>query len=234
MSEFKLLRLWCILLALCLAEPALAAGPSPKNLAALLAQVEEHYAQMQSLECQFSQKSRAGGRMRTGRGKAIFFRPTDGKGSVIRWEYWAPAVQLIVNDGKEIRMYTPADNQLLISPAGELDSDMAYALFTGKSSLASTFQVASGDSEFRLSAPPEGTQALLLTPKTAQSQLKRAQVWINRDKRIERILMEDHFESLTELNFSEMRFDVIAPDDTERIENLRALKTPAGVQVIRQ
>ena len=234
MSEFKFLCLCCLLWALCLAEPVLAAGPAQKNLSALLAQVEEHYAQMQSLECQFSQKSRSGGRMRTGRGKAIFFRPADGKNSVIRWEYWAPAVQLIVNDGKEIRMYTPADNQLLISPADALDSDMAYALFTGKNSLASTFQVAAGDSDFRLSAPPEGTQALLLTPRTAQSQLKRAQVWINKDKRLERILMEDHFESLTELSFSEMRFDVIAPDDTKRIEDLRTLKTPTGVQVIRQ
>ena len=74
----------------------------------------------------------------------------------------------------------------------------------------------------------------MLVPKNPQSQLKRAQIWLNREARIERILMEDHFEALTELSFDGMRFDSIRPSDTARIAKLRSITTPADTQIIRQ
>lgn len=210
------------------------AEPGQKELEALLVKVGRNYAKTQSLECHFRQKSRTGGRVREGRGKAFFFRPTSTGDSVIRWEYALPVVQTIVNDGREIRIYTPVDRQMLVSPAAGADTDMAYALFTGKSTLTATFTVAPGDPDFQLDPAPAGLQALVLVPKNPQSQLKRAQIWLNREARIERILMEDHFEALTELSFDGMRFDSIRPSDTARIAELRSITTPADTQIIRQ
>ncbi|MDO5675234.1 MAG: outer membrane lipoprotein carrier protein LolA [bacterium] len=231
--------------ALAAAEKQIATQKQPvseRERASLLVQVEKNYAKMQSLECSFQQLSKSGGRVREGNGKAFFFRPGGAsdskdfaaKGGVIRWEYLGPDEQTIINDGQEIQIYTPADKQLLISSAEALDADLTYALFTGQSSLSETFTVSEGDADFQLSPPPSGLRALYLVPKEPQSQLKQAQIWINKDLQIERLLMEDYFDALTELSFSDMRFDRIKPGDRAKIQQLRTLKTTPDTEIIRQ
>ena len=215
---------------------------SQQQLASLLAQVEKKYASMQSLECSFEQHSKSGGRVRQGSGQAFFFRPGGAsgeknfveKGGIIRWEYLEPEAQTIINDGKEIQIYSPADKQLLISSAETLDTDITYALFTGQTSLTESFLVTEGDSSFYLSPPPAGLRALHLVPKEPQSQLKQAQIWINKDMSIERLLMEDYFNAITELSFNDMRFNAIKPGSTAKIKQLRTLKTTADTEIIRQ
>ena len=201
---------------------------------ALLAQVERNYSRMRSLECAFTQVSKSGGRVREGRGRAFFFRPGGGSGGVIRWEYLEPDVQTIINDGKEIRLYLPADKQLIISPAAAMESDMAYALFTGRSGLGEAFKAAEGGEAPFLSPKPDGLRVLALEPNEPQPQLKRA--WIGMDKalRIERLLMEDHFGALTEITLSDRLFDAIAPTDSARIAELGELRIPPGTEIIRQ
>ncbi len=230
-------------------DQALAAAPkqaAPQHdVKNLLKRIEKNYAKMQSLECTFQQLSKSGGQVREGSGKAFFFRPggingTKGSkdfaatGGVIRWEYLGPEAQTIINDGQEIQIYTPADKQLLISSAQALDADLTYALFTGQSSLSEAFTVSAADANFSLSPPPPGLKALHLTPKESQSQLKQAQIWVNDDLQIERLLMEDYFDALTELSFGDMRFDSIKPGDRSRIQELRILKTAPDTEIIRQ
>ncbi len=226
------------------AKPAAVAKelPASQDPASLLAQVEKKYSQMHSLECSFEQRSKSGGRVREGSGKAFFFRPGGAagsknfteKGGMIRWEYLKPEVQTIINDGKEIQIYTPEDKQLLISSAEAMDADMTYALFTGQSSLSEAFVVTEGDSSFQLSTPAQGLRALHLVPKEPQSQLKQAQIWLNKDLQIERLLMEDYFNAITELSFSKMRFNTIKATDSAKIKQLRTLKTTADTEIIRQ
>ncbi len=217
-----------------------APAPSRQQPDALLAQVEKRYTQIQSLECSFQQHSKNGGRIREGGGQAFFFRPggasgkNTGQNGVIRWEYHEPEVQTIINDGQEIRFYSPAEKQLLISPAAALDSDLTYALFTGKASLTESFTVSAGDDGLWLSPPPQGLTALLLVPKTPQSQLKYTQIGVNKELRIERLLMEDHFNAITELSFSAMRIDGIKATDSARIKQLRTLTTSEDTEIIRQ
>lgn len=219
-------------------------APVAKPLAAqgaeaLLARVEKRYAQFQSLECSFHQRSKSGARIREGNGQAFFFRPGGIRGNtalqrgVIRWEYHAPEVQTIINDGEELRIYNPADKQLLISSAAAQESDLTYALFTGQASLSESFTVSAAASPRWLSPAPSGLTVLHLVPNTAQSQLKYAQIGVNSDLRIERLLMEDHFNAITELSFSDMRFDGIKATDRARIEQLRTLKTTEDTETIR-
>ncbi len=217
-----------------------ATASSQRKPDTLLAQMEKRYTQIQSLECSFQQRSRNGGRIREGSGQAFFFKPGGASGKnirqngVIRWEYHKPQAQTIINDGQEIRFYSPAEKQLLISPAATLDTDLTYALFTGQASLTESFTVSAGEDGLWLSPPPQGLSTLLLVPKTPQSQLKYVQLGVNKDLQIERLLMEDHFNAITELSFSAMRIDGIRVTDSARIEQLRTLTTTEDTEIIRQ
>ena len=212
------------------------------ELDSLLVQVEKKYARLQSLECSFLQRSQSSGRIREGNGQAFFFRsgeatkkqPSTGHGGIIRWEYLQPEAQIIINDGQERQIYTPSDKQLLITSAADLDSDMTYALFTGQSSLTDTFLVSPGDNSLYLSLPPSGLTVLHLVPREPQSQLKQAQIWVNKDLYIERLLIEDYFNAITELSFTDMRFDTIKTTDSAQIKKLRTLNIPEDTEIIRQ
>ena len=75
--------------------------------------------------------------------------------------------------------------------------------------------------------------AIILTPKMAQSQLKRAQVWLNKDNSIHRLLMEDYFGALTELTFTSLQFDTLKTSENERMKLLKLDLAP-GTETLRQ
>ena len=85
-----------------------------------------------------------------------------------------------------------------------------------------------------LSEPPADSEAVLLTPREEQSQLKRLQLWLAPDRTIRRLLLEDHFGALTELTFTGVHFDRLAPGDRERAAMLRRLELAPDTEIIRQ
>ena len=202
--------------------------------------VQKRYAGLQSLEFDFTQITLTNGRPKEGKGHAVFCRPAEKKGEVktaasgvIRWHYQQPVEQIIVNDGQEMAMYTPVDKQLLITAAGELETDITYTLFTGTKSILDTFEVAPEDTSFQPSKPKAPGKAFLLTPKQPQSQLKRAQIWVNADLTITQVLMEDHFGSLTELAFTALAFNTLKGSAKE-LQALVKLELAPGTETIRQ
>ena len=223
--------------------PALSAGislaaPSPTDL---LAGVQQRYGQLHSLEFDFAQVTLTSGRTREGKGQAVFYRPAPTaeaakgeKGGVIRWNYAGPTEQTIVNDGHEVSIYTPRDKQLLITPASELEGDVTYSMFTGARGLQDEFAAAPADPLFLLTPSPAGTTAVQLTPRHPQSQVKRIQLWLDGSQGIRRILMEDHFGALTELTFTNIRFNNLRPDDPDQVKALRRLDLAPGTETIRQ
>jgi outer membrane lipoprotein carrier protein len=236
MSEPHRLRplLFALVVLLGLAAPLAARPTAPEEL---VGQVQKKYQQLRSLEFDFAQATRTGGRTRQGSGNAVFYRP-GGAGperhGVIRWNYTGPTEQTIVNDGRELSVYTPRDRQLLVSPAGEMEADITYALFTGAQRLLDAFTAAPADPEFQLSEPPADSEAVLLTPMEEQSQLKRLQLWLAPDRTIRRLLLEDHFGALTELTFTAVRFDRLEPGDLKRATMLRRLDLAPDTEIIRQ
>ena len=117
MSEPLRLRplLILLLVLLGLAAPLAAAPAAPEDL---VQRLQNKYQQLRSLEFDFAQATRTGGRTRQGSGNAVFYRPggtaPEGNG-VIRWNYTEPSEQTIVNDGRELSVYTPRDRQLLVA-----------------------------------------------------------------------------------------------------------------------
>lgn len=229
----------CIALILALALPCTTMAATATAPTVLVRQVEKKYQQLHSLEFRFSQITLTGGRSREGSGSAVFYRPQGaaaarlGKG-IMRWNYTAPTLQTILNDGKELTLFTPQDQQLIITPVKDLESDITYALFAGTKSLPDTFASAAGDPGFMLSPPQSATTALLLTPRQPDTQVKRVQLWLGSDLTIRRLLMEDHFGTLTELTFSEVRINGLPPQDARQGESLLHLDIPDGTEIIRQ
>lgn len=199
--------------------------------------VQNKYQQLRSLEFDFSQTTAGNGRMKQGSGKAIFFRPisTDnaktGRG-IMRWNYTSPQLQTIVNDGKNLSIYTPQDKQMIVAPAQEMESDITYAIFTGTKNLLELFRVESGDRLFRINTPPTGLDSALLTPRQAHPQIKRVQLWFSSELAIHQVLFEDHFSALTELRFTNIRFNTLRPGDQQQAQALLTIDVAPGTEMI--
>ena len=202
--------------------------------------VQKRYASLQSLEFDFTQITLTNGRAKEGKGHAVFCRPAEKKGEakaaasgVIRWHYQQPVEQIIVNDGQEMAMYTPEDKQLLITAAGELETDITYTHFTGTKIILDAFEVSPEDTALQPAKPAPPGKAFLLTPKQPQSQLKRAQIWVNEELTITQVLMEDHFGSLTELAFTALAYNTLKGSAKE-LQALVKLELAPGTETIRQ
>ena len=235
-SAFRLLAALILLLPPASGHAA-APEPGASDPAATVAQVQQKYQQLRSLEFDFSQATQTGGRTKLGGGNAIFSRPvaTGSKGSgVMRWNYSEPTVQTIINDGKEVSIYTPQDKQLIVSPVQDVESDITYALFTGTRSLLDEFTASEADPLFLLNEPPAGYNAVLLTPRQPHPQVKRVQLWLGQDRTLHRLLMEDHFGALTELTFTRMHFNALRAGDAEKTQSLLRLDLAPGTETIRQ
>ncbi len=207
----------------------------------ILLKLQKKYQSAWSLECDFSQTAFSSGRIKKGKGQAVFYRPaavsrqgTPAGSGVMRWEYTDPDRQTIINDGREITLYTPKDRQAIIVPAGEMEADPSYALLTGSATLTEAFTASSPDPLFSLSDPSPGCTAILLTPAQPHPQVKRIQIWFDKELHIRRLLMEDHFASLTELSFSTIRLNTLPASDQKQRQALLHLDLPPGTEIIRQ
>ncbi|MBM9537355.1 LolA family protein [Desulfobulbus alkaliphilus] len=225
----------------------LLAFPSPSCAAAStldqrILDFEQQYMELQSLEFDFSQATFSSGRIREGAGNAVFFRPT-GEGDsealtseisgIMRWNYTEPTIQTIINDGHELFIYTPQDNQLIVSPIDDLEADITYAIFTGTRSLLEAFAAEPPDPFFRLTPAPDTFEAILLTPRQPHPQIRRIQLWFDTDMIMQRLLMEDHFETFTELQFTEIRFNALPADDPQLRQSLLELDLQPSTEIIR-
>jgi outer membrane lipoprotein carrier protein len=214
---------------------------STKGLSDKVVQLQKKYQNLRSLEFDFSQSTSTNGRMKQGSGNALFYRPVAQPGGsspaangIMRWNYMEPTAQTIINDGKELSIYTPQDKQLIISPAQDIESDITYAIFTGTRSLLDEFETAPPDKLFVLNNPPTGFDAVLLTPRKPHPQVKRVQLWLGGDMTIHRVLMEDHFGALTELTFNRVRFNTLPTGDAQQLQSLLKLELAPGTETIRQ
>ncbi|MDR1990626.1 MAG: outer membrane lipoprotein carrier protein LolA [Acidobacteriaceae bacterium] len=95
------------------------------------------------------------------KGRVVIKKP--GK---MRWDYLSPEVKTFVSDGTKIYSYIPQDKQVIVSTVPKEDTAATPALFlAGKGNLLRDFTVTLGDVP---AGQPDGTVALMLTPKTPQ------------------------------------------------------------------
>jgi outer membrane lipoprotein carrier protein len=194
--------------------------------------IQTRYDSMESLSFTFHQDTRGEltGNPRKGSGKAIFFKKSGEHR--MRWDYMAPDVQVLVSDGINFSMYFEKLQQMIITPAENLDSDLTYSFFTGKGNLFTDFHLR--PAEIQMQGQNGGLQVIKLIPKVTQSQVQDIHIWVANDSLIRRIHLKDHFGTITVLNFSEVKPDALSTHTTKAIESLFTFSPPEGTEIIEQ
>lgn len=203
----------------------------PEDIAARL---QLRYDTMHSLTFNFYQEIRGEmtGRPRQGSGQATFLKK-DGKARM-RWDYVSPDRQVLISDGVIFSMYFASLKQLIISPAEQLDADLTYSFFSGKGVLKRDFYIRPAD-EDNQSDDETLFKVIKLIPKTQQSQVQDIHLYVTADSLIRRIMIRDHFSTVTVLNLSDIEVDkVMIGKSPEQIEAIFTFVPPEGTEIIRQ
>jgi len=219
-----------------------AAAVEENSLESQALALQSKYNSLTSLTFSFEQVTSTGTRERKGKGDALFYRyqsaseigqknDTLMKQSVMRWNYTEPDPQIIVSDGQILSIYTEKDKQLIRTPAKELESDITYAFFSGTRNLLDDFAAQTPDTTFVFSSDKE-LQTLLLVPRKPHNQIRDVQVWFDSEGLIHHLKIIDHFESVTELNFSNIKANSLAPGDRKTLNDAINFPIPPGTEII--
>lgn len=224
-----------ITLATCTMSFSPATGWAENSEKQQLIEIQKVYRELSSLRFDFSQLTRTGLRNRPGKGNAVFIRMADPeKPGIMRWNYTQPDQQVILNDGNNLSIYTRKDQQLLITPAAEFNNDITYAIFTGTSNLSDDFQAAPPNNRYGFSLTDTPLKAIKLTPRKPHAQIKTVQLWFDDSNIIHQILLEDHFDSITELTFTNIQINTIKEQDNKVIEAILDLDLAPNTEIITQ
>ncbi|MCI5167128.1 MAG: outer membrane lipoprotein carrier protein LolA [Candidatus Electrothrix sp. GM3_4] len=199
-----------------------------------LEKIQQFYRNLTSLSFDFKQITNSNGRTREGAGNSIFYRSSSTSPGIMRWDYNKPGKQIILNDGKELSIYTEKDKQLLIMSAKKMQSDITYSFFVGKRDLKEDFNLLPADRRFTGNTSFQSAVAVQLIPKKPHGQIKSLHFWFDKDSKIRRLLMEDHFETTTDLIFNNIKFNTLPTDSSKTIAELVRLTLPSDTEIIRQ
>lgn len=200
-----------------------------------LLQLQQSYRHLKSLSFDFDQLTRTGIRSRAGSGNAVFLRtPDPAIPGIMRWNYKKPDPQVILNDGKKLSIYTEKDHQLIITSASELNSDITYAFFSGRRDISDDFIAVAPDNRFGFTLADTPLHALRLLPRISHPQIKAIQLWYDNNFLLHRLVLEDHFDSITELTFTNIKTDTMDNADKKQRENLLDLDLPPDTEIITQ
>lgn len=219
---------------LALFSPAPASARS-LDAVAIVGEVQKTYGALTSLSAQFNQTIILPGRPsgRQGHGTAVFLQP-----SFMRWEYDTPEKQLFFNDGSFLTIYQEQQKQMVLAPVGSMDQDLTHLIFSGSAPLADTFAVQSAPPEAMPLLTDKTLRVVRLVPKKTHNQVSVLYLAIGPDNLIHAIRMHDHFETVTDIHFFDIRrdfLDVSSPEKRRRlIMDLFTFTPPAGTDIIQQ
>jgi outer membrane lipoprotein carrier protein len=153
----------------------------------------------------------------TERGRLIVKKP--GK---MRWTYKAPEDKTFVSNGHRMYMYTPADNQVIVSPVPDEDQATTAVLFlTGKGNLTRDFTVSYAE------GGTADTYILRLQPKLSQRDYDWLQLVVDRRTlQIRSLVAADKQGTRSTFKFSNLRENVGLAD------NKFEFTIPRGADVI--
>ncbi|OGQ85754.1 MAG: hypothetical protein A2512_11380 [Deltaproteobacteria bacterium RIFOXYD12_FULL_56_24] len=214
------------LLSLLLGSMFLALFPGSVQCAALtpleLAQkLQTRYEETKTMTADFKQSTSVpmSSRKRIGAGKVVISKP-----GRIRWDYQTPERQVLISDGKKVSMYFADSAQMMVQPVSQyINSDVTYAFFVGTGNIVRDFKV----------LPPErqedaGQKAIKLVPRTAHPQVDYLHAWIDDSFMVRRLEIVDHFGSITNLVFENIKRNEKVSSD------VFVFTPPLGTEIIEQ
>lgn len=211
----------------------------PEDIARRL---QQRYDQIKSLNFHFSQKTAGelSGRPQQGNGVAWFVKEkkrTGAPGTIgkMRWDYTSPDKQVLVSDGVDFSMYFAKLEQMIVSPAETMQTDITYSFFTGSGNLLKDFSISAPNPEFTPGKEDAGgTKVIKLIPKENQSQVSEIHLWVTKDSLIQRMEILDHFDTRTTLEFSDLAVNTLPVDDRKAMDTLFSFTPPEGTEIIYQ
>jgi outer membrane lipoprotein carrier protein len=206
-------------LSLCIGTLITLPGPAA-DLTSVVADVDQHYNHLRSLEADFTEMYRGSGMERTESGTLWLKKP--GK---MRWEYRSPRDKLFVSNGKDAWFYVPQDRQARKEAARKLEdvrSPLAFLL--GKTHLEKELRGLSLAPDM---APLEtGDTVLRGVPKAYEDQVSEIVMEITPQDRIIRLIMQSVDGSSTEYRFTGQKEDVPIADAKF------SFQPPAGTEIV--
>jgi outer membrane lipoprotein carrier protein len=199
--------------SLCLAWPALGAG---LDTAALLKAVQDRYNRAQTLQVLFQQTYSMRGRVSRTESGELFLR----KPGRMRWQYDSPQGKLLVSDGKEMFLYTPASNQvqkMKLRDSEDMRAPLAFLL--GKLDFWRDFQ--------RFVSRPESPDVRLTAePKSDQAPYAEVEFVVTPSHQIRYLRVTGQDQSVMEFRFTAEKLD------PPLAESLFRFVPPAGAEVV--
>ena len=218
MRNFLFILVCCLVFILPL--PGRAQELTPEQIATRLQQT---YDRTSAISADFRQTTTIpmSRRRRKGAGTMVIQKP-----GLMRWDYTLPDKQVLTSDGQTISMYFAASRQMIVMPAQDyLKSDITYAFFAGTGNIIRDFQVLAPDEK---EVDPQYF-GLKLIPKENHPQVSSLTVIIARDTfLIKRLLIVDHFDSLTDIVLTNITLNQPKPAD------FFVFTPPPDTEIIRQ
>ena len=191
--------------------------------------LQNTYEKAANLAADFSQTTttKFSSRVRQGSGTMVFSKP-----GRMRWDYRTPDYQVLISDGETISMYFEKNNQMIVSKAKDyLQSDVTYSFFAGSGNILKDFDVNEPDSFMQ----KENLYLIKMTPKSLHPHVSSLHVWVSRDTfLIRHMQIIDHFDTVTDLYFDNIRIDTDYYGSRKIEENLFFFSPPAGTEIIKQ
>ena len=200
-----------------------------KDAVAITQGLQNTYEKAENLVAEFNQITsvKFSGRVQKGSGSMIFLRP-----GRLRWDYITPDHQVLISDGKSISMYFEKSNQMIISNAREyLQSDVTYSFFAGTGDILKDFNIAEPDFE----NTSENSYLIKLIPRSTHPNVAYIHAWITDGTYLlEHLQIVDHFDTVTDLYFKNVRINSDSYEGREINENLFYFTPPANTEIIKQ
>ena len=182
--------------------------------------VEGVYGQVETMQADFTQLSRSAalGDEQRQKGSVVVQRPRK-----MRWEFSSPAKKLFVTDGSTMWIWSPADNQVIVYKDFSGGASDVPGLLSDLNKLNEMFEVQLVEEEgnsrsYTLDLQPRSTEA---------GNFKQLRISFTKRKLlVERVLITDQFDNVTDLSFSSVRLDAKGEDTAFTFE------VPAGAEVI--
>lgn len=193
---------------LTIATPAFA-----EDATSLVQAVEAKYSKVQAMQADFVQVSKNemfGETKETG--QLTLKRPKQ-----MFWNFTGGEKKQFVTDGKTMWVYSAESNQVIRYDDISQASSTADSLLSSLDSLDEVFQVTV--------VPDSAGHTLDLAPKK-QGNVKKLHLELSPDLLVEKVVITDSFDSVTELQFSDVKLNVTVPD------SMFQFQVPAGAEVI--
>ncbi|HYB89448.1 MAG TPA: outer membrane lipoprotein chaperone LolA [Candidatus Binataceae bacterium] len=203
-----------------------AASPAParagasrasKDLNKVLDGLQRHYQATNAYSAKFDEKITAVGAPPRARQGTVYFK----KPGRMRWEFKAPAEELILSDGKNLYNYDPGLNQVLETPLEQaLRAPGATEFLLGVGNLKRDF-----DATAPAATPADGQVHVALKPKQGGYAIELGLDPAKYDIRSLRLI--DQLGNVTAIQFNEVN------DTVDLADSLFTFTPPPGADIVR-